>query len=141
MNIDLGGLPVIIVSFVIIAGLILFFKFIIIPLGMQQLIAQQIIEMENGFTFNAGGWFDNVHLTFPFVTVILNEKNLSIQYSGIEINLVYEKINTVNIYSGRISNGIEIKHDVPEISSIIIIWTPYYKQVVEYIQSKQRRLN
>jgi len=76
MKVDFGGMPVVIMTIVVIIGVFIFVKLIFFSLWKQSLYAKELKELNEGFVFKAGGWFNDIHLTYPFVKVILNKDDM-----------------------------------------------------------------
>jgi hypothetical protein len=131
--IDLGS----VISFSIF--IVVFFLFIwrfFSPLISQSLKASKIDEFKDGFYFKAGGCFDDINLSFPFVEIKLEEFFIRIKYSGFNCNIMYNQIRVVDFYRGLISNGVLLNYSNDSVLKKIIIWTPFYNQLIKYIQSK-----
>jgi len=135
MRVNIDKSTVIFLCFFI-PAIVLLFKFGFYPMIKQCFSAAHIV-IEDGFIFKAGGSFDDITLSFPFVTVGLNRENLFIKYTGIILNLNYDSIITVNKANAIFGpNGVEIKHIAPGISTKIIIWTPFNNKMMEYLKHK-----
>jgi hypothetical protein len=135
IEIDLS-LPSVIIYILFIMGLLLITRFFFWPLFKNHLIASKIKIINDGFCFKAGGWFDEIHLTFPFVKVKLEPQFINICHSNYNFELKYDQIQSVNLYQGPLTIGVEIRHKSSTISKKIIIWTAYHSQMVNYVQSK-----
>jgi hypothetical protein len=137
MKIDIA-VSTIIVSVVLLICIFFFIKFTFYPIFNQYINASQII-ISDGFTFKAGSWFDEISLTFPFVLISFGVNDMTITHSGADLVLQYNEITSVNEAQGLAGGkGVEIKHTNTTISKKIIIWTPYYNQVIEYLQGKRK---
>jgi len=135
MKLDKESIFGIIMGFVFIIPGILLFKYGFIPLTKQYFDAKKCKSFSTGHTFKAGGRFDLWNYNFPFVNIKLEDIFIEIKTdSNIIIN--YDQIVTVERYVGFISNGVYIKHNKNDIPEKIIIWTPYYNQLIDYINSK-----
>ena len=121
-------------------GLVIFsfiFVFLFYPLIKQYFNAKNLAEFQDGYMFKAGGRFDLYNTTFPFVNIKLNNMAIEIKSLDCFIKLYYEQIISAEYYQGLFSNGVEIKHTKQDIPQIIIIWTPYYYQLINFINSKK----
>jgi hypothetical protein len=105
------------------------------PLLKQFYNSKRIYELEDGFSFKAGGTFDEITLSFPFVFIVLEPSSLSITHSDYCFKIMYNQIKSVKLHWSIISGGVEITH-TNETCGSFIIWTSYRNQLLEYIQKK-----
>ena len=120
---------------------ILFIWKFIFPLSKQFCKAKKEYKFADGEVFKTGGTFGEICTSYPFVTIKLGSSHLSIKFNSVEFNLAYAKINDISIYYGFTGNGVKIIQndhlfDHMFSCSIFTIWTPFYKQLYEYLQYK-----
>ena len=123
---------------IMLIGWVLMFKFVFFPLIKQSFDAKKIKEFQNGHMFKAGGRFNLYNATFPFVNIKLDHRFIEIKSPDYNINLNYDQIVSVDYCEGFFSIGVEIKHNRQDIPQKIIIWTPFYNQLIDFIVSKKR---
>ena len=109
-----------------------------IPLIKQFFDAKNVSKLIDGNELKAGGYFEGTNATFPFVVIKLSSSfmYINIKYNNIEFKLFYERIQNIKIYRGIISEGVEITQNDPCFYTTFIIWTPFFKQLAEYLQLK-----
>jgi hypothetical protein len=135
MNIDIDKSTIAFI-FIFVIVIVLILRFIIIPYMRQCSNASRVV-ITDGFSFKAGGRFDEVYISFPFVNVEFGKTDICIKGSGAILNLSYDNIISVTENNELISPkpcGVEVKHNDSRLPAKIVIWTPYYKQIIDYIQ-------
>jgi hypothetical protein len=137
----IGIIIVSIIIFLFIGFWVLLFKYIFIPLINQSFEAKKCRKFSSGDSFKAGGRFDMNNYSFPLVNIKLDD--LFIEINNIDYNIIlnYEQIISVEHYKGNVEliwNGVYIKHNKKDIPEEIIIRTPYYNQLINYINTKKQ---
>jgi hypothetical protein len=109
-----------------------FIIFLLLKVSSQERKARQLNELYPGFEFHCGGKFDGITFTYPFVKIQIEKENILISYCGVNL-LLFCKNTEVEITNNSFEYGIKIKHNIDNYPKEIILFTPYYKLLLEYI--------
>ena len=108
--------------------------FLFLTISKQEHNAKQVNNLYPGFTFRCGGRFDGITLTYPIVKVQLDETNILITYTGVDLLLQYQNIESeilkTTLFSG---NGIKIIHYNTNYPKEILLFTPYYELLDKFV--------
>ncbi len=102
----------------------------------QRLLAGSPKAIEDGFSFRAGGVFDKVNLSFPFVRVSCSRNSLTIEYAGARLRIEYCDMARIEIVSGLFSEGIDIGTSSGSVPGRVTIWTPYSRKLKTYLSDR-----
>jgi hypothetical protein len=106
--------------------------FLLLKISSQKKKAKQLNELYPGFEFHCGGRFDEIAFTYPFVKVQIEKENILISYIGVNLLLFCKNIEA-EIINYFLEYGIKIKHNIDNYPKEIILFTPYYKLLREFI--------
>lgn len=100
---------------------------------------------ENLFEYRGGIRLSNsilgeLNITYPFVTLCVKERNLTLKWNFIffrkEYSLRYDEIIGVKVRKGIISTGIEFVHNNNQLPNLIIFWTQRCDEVLDILEEK-----
>lgn len=101
----------------------------------QKKYASDSNRIEVGFIFRAGGVFDSVNLSFPFVSVLCDQNTLVVKYTGVELRIMYSIITSTEIINGCFSDGIKICYSSNGLNKEILIWTFYARKLRTFLRN------
>jgi hypothetical protein len=118
-------------------GGLFFIVFLLGKILMQGKKARQLSMLPCGFEFHSGGRIDGITLTYPLIKLRIEDAAIFIQYMGVDLVLEYKNIVKVEIKNEWTSRGIKLNHFINNYPHEIVIFTPYWHLLQEFIEKKQ----